>query len=209
MKFTVTGLSDIVCTGCGGTTRVAPKNVYDTDDLTCNCHVNEDGGDQGAKTTEDLSKIKYLESPYPMYQKSRCIEVVGELDGGVFVQNEGDDSDRWVIDIKTFSETYRFVEPKGTEAADTSSNKDENKDDEDQVPVPRENPNQAKMFQDDPEHVIDPKEVTMTEPEVREYLTALSWQELLIAAKNNEVTKTPSMKREELEELIIAKVFHE
>jgi len=37
MKFTVSKVSDIMCDGCGGTTRVAPNNTYNTDDLTCNC----------------------------------------------------------------------------------------------------------------------------------------------------------------------------
>jgi len=37
MKFSVSKISDIICDGCGGTTRVAPSKVYNTDDLACNC----------------------------------------------------------------------------------------------------------------------------------------------------------------------------
>jgi len=37
MKFSVNMVNNIICEGCGGTTRVAPSKVYNTDDLTCNC----------------------------------------------------------------------------------------------------------------------------------------------------------------------------
>lgn len=133
MKFSVTGLSDIVCDGCGGTTRVAPNKTYNTDDLTCNCNVG----------------------------------VIS--DNSTIVNSTPDD-----------------------EAEST----------------PRENPNQLKMFNESPEHVVNPDEA-MEEPEVRKYLEGLQWQELLTAGKNNDVTKPPSADREELIKLIIAKVFHE
>ena len=41
MKFTTTERAILVCQGCQGATVVAPDNVYDTDKMTCNCHLSE------------------------------------------------------------------------------------------------------------------------------------------------------------------------
>lgn len=44
------------------------------------------------------------------YTKKTVIEVIEEhADGSVLVQNEGNPLDRWVIDAKTFAETYAQV----------------------------------------------------------------------------------------------------
>lgn len=37
MRFKVSKIADIMCDGCGGSTRVVPNKIYNTDDLACNC----------------------------------------------------------------------------------------------------------------------------------------------------------------------------
>lgn len=55
------------------------------------------------------------------YRKKTFLEVVGITEKGYLVQNEGDSSDRWVIDPKTFESTYEELKkcsegPEKTEA---------------------------------------------------------------------------------------------
>lgn len=71
----------------------------------------------------------------------------------------------------------------------------------------RENPSQSKMFEEPPENVYE--EETMTREQVAVYLKDLKWQELLESAKNNGVAKQPKTKRDELELMILDKVFGE
>lgn len=73
----------------------------------------------------------------------------------------------------------------------------------------REKKSQSKMFEEEPKNVFDAEEDDLDEHGVRIYLRTLKWQELLEAGKNNDVQKPPEMKREEFEELIISKVFHD
>lgn len=275
MKFRVTGISNIVCCGCGGTTNVAPKRIYKVEDLTCNCEPHEEAMKFEVTHISDIvmidtnettrvvpdgvyaidedgniqeinnANMDMFEEPYHQFTKTACIEVVGQDgEGNVLVQNVGDSSDRWVIPSEIFSETYEGVEippaadnligdeethgrvptEDDTDGADTDGADDENVTQDDvsgdgETQEPEQNgaatdekqtkPVQTEMFVEPPENVINPNDSDMSEDDVRKYLKGLGWQELLEAAKNNEVIKPPKAKREELEELIIQKVFHE
>ena len=143
MRFKVSKMSDIVCEGCGGTTRVSPQYVYSISDLTCNC--------------------------------PREGELFGRADVAMLTDK--------VVDTK----------PKP------------NHNSKDALANNREKDEQAKMFEEEPENVFE--EETMTRKEVTAYLKTLKWQELLNSAKNNDVQKQPSVKREELELLILDSVF--
>lgn len=233
MRFNVTGTSNIVCCGCGGITHVAPKRVYQVKDLTCNCedkgevfkfevsHITDISGLTNGQSTRvepdgvylinadgDIEEImngniSMFEEPYHKYAKTSNIEVIGQdNDGNVLVQNVGDSSDRWVIPSTVFNETYEPIEtPPAANVNDDIVNHEKGFD------FPE--PTQTQMFVEEPENVIDPAETNMNEDEVRAYLKELGWQELLEAAKNNNVTKPPKANREELEEMIVQKVFHE
>ena len=234
MRFKVTGLTNIVCCGCGGITNVAPNRVYKVEDLTCNCESSEepmkfkvthisdityiDNNDSTRVVPDSVymfdedyqiqelqnAGITMFDEPYIQYTKTTLIEIVGQdVDGNVLVQNVDDDSDRWIIPSDVFNETYESVEKIDY---DVGGPIDAAPVDEVKVEGTK---TQTVMFKEDPENIINPKDTNMTEPEVREYLKSLGWQELLEAAKNNEVVKQPSTKREELEEMIIQKVFHE
>jgi len=41
MRFKVTSTTTLVCEGCGGQTYCEQGNVYNTNDLACNCVVDE------------------------------------------------------------------------------------------------------------------------------------------------------------------------
>jgi len=107
-KFKVTGLSNIVCCGCGGITNVAPKRVYNTDDLTCNCEDKEELMKFTVTHISDIVRIDnnhsvrvlpdsvymfddednieeinnanmdMFEEPYHHFTKTACIEVIGQ-----------------------------------------------------------------------------------------------------------------------------------
>ena len=75
----------------------------------------------------------------------------------------------------------------------------------------RENPNQAKMFDEDKTAPLVPEDVVgddvMTRGEVSAHLKGLKWQELLNSASTNGIKKQPNVNREQLEEMILDKVF--
>jgi len=72
-----------------------------------------------------------------------------------------------------------------------------------------EHKDQAKMFEDPPENIIDPAETDMDQHQARLHLESLGWQALLKAAKANGVKKSPKDKTPELIEKILAEVFGE
>lgn len=144
MKFKVSKLTDIICEGCGGVTRVTPQYTYKIDDLTCNCP--HEGELFGRADKAELTDAPIDNTPKP----------------------------------KSNSKVQK---------AANMANRDK----------------QTKMFEEEPENVFE--EETMTREDVAEYLKGLVWQELLNSAKNNNVAKPPSVKRDELELMILDAVF--
>ena len=62
MKFRVTGVVDIMCNGCGGTTRAVPKKIYDTNDLACNCVENPPSTKADGVASDGTGVYKWLAS---------------------------------------------------------------------------------------------------------------------------------------------------
>ena len=207
MKFKVTSVCDIVCRGCSGTTRVAPKRVYNTDDLTCNCEEDMDEFEVTGITDivgVDCSAFNRV-TPEEVYSldELQCEETQDDE------EPENDEGNRPPADDEDTAQG--IVTPEQTIKAEPNDPADENavKEDGAAIDEKKAKPVQGEMFVEAPENVINPADDDMSEEDVRKYLKSLGWQELLEAAKNNEVIKPPKAKREELEELIIQKVFHE
>jgi len=68
VKFSVSKISDIICEGCGGTTRVAPSKVYNTDDLACNCPAE---GELFGKADLDVLLDKPIDNEPKPYHNSK------------------------------------------------------------------------------------------------------------------------------------------